>query len=288
MDLDVSVTDLEVTVEEKAANEPLEKIIKHFDTIASWKGGCCLLDGLAPCTEYSLVMRTLTDAGVTGPLSGPRLRFITKARVPDFPAMMRVDSVTDTLIIFSWDAPRDFGSAIEMYEVEYRDTFFHRTFVEYHDTFFHRTFVSLVNWNCRNLATRTILFSPATDDPLADGLQIAERPSVLLPSTLVHARLRARNPAGWSEWGHPDMRLLATSPDTLDFAWMPPVIANSRAGIVGYRLDLTIVLSEAGGTVTRREDVSVDTLNGERLKFRFNHRPVTSKQYHPFHYTRLV
>ena len=30
---------------------------------------------------------------------------------------MRVDAVTDTLIIFSWDAPRDFGSDVEVYEV---------------------------------------------------------------------------------------------------------------------------------------------------------------------------
>ena len=37
--------------------------------------------------------------------------------MPDVPDVMRVDAVTDTLIIFSWDAPRDFGSDVEVYEV---------------------------------------------------------------------------------------------------------------------------------------------------------------------------
>ena len=39
------------------------------------------------------------------------------AQVPEKPGALRVESVTDTLVIFGWDAPRDFGSTIDGYEV---------------------------------------------------------------------------------------------------------------------------------------------------------------------------
>ena len=39
------------------------------------------------------------------------------AQVPETPGALRVESVTDTLVIFGWDAPRDFGSTIDGYEV---------------------------------------------------------------------------------------------------------------------------------------------------------------------------
>jgi len=123
-----------------------------------------------------------------------------------------VESVTDTLVIFGWDAPRDFGSTIDGYEVlslslslsltlslsrsltrtlthaytQHTHTLTHthrsrgaeRAQVEYTDTFFHRTFSTTVNYACLSLATRTILFSPNTDDPLADGLQVTPPPSL--------------------------------------------------------------------------------------------------------------
>jgi len=54
---------------------------RHFDTVASAGGGCALLDGLAPCTAYSLVMRSVTLESGPGPLSGPRLHFTTQPQV---------------------------------------------------------------------------------------------------------------------------------------------------------------------------------------------------------------
>jgi len=145
-----------------------------------------------------------------------------------------VESVTDTLVIFGWDAPRDFGSTIDGYEVlslslvvslslslsrclslavslslshththtrthEHTHTHTHRSRgaeraqVEYTDTFFHRTFSTTVNYACLSLATRTILFSPNTDDPLADGLQVSDHSTTLhITATVHHSTLQQR------------------------------------------------------------------------------------------------
>ena len=258
----------------------LKNLQSLVSTGASWQGGCCVIDGLSPKTNYNVIIQAGIEDDVFGPTSQPLLRFSTLAAVPKAPTGLHVLDVNDNASIIQWDAPADNGSYILDYEVEYQD---HK---------FHRHFTSRVGWNDTSFATRRTQDSRVGKDDLVPFPCVSGLPGLMAPATRIEVRVCARNEAGNSEWSPyisyktksapasapQALALLSTGCHHLDIAWMPPVASNSPHGIVSYQVRIEIQHSRTGELETRIEDLSVEELRQERADRGYCARPRTSSR----------
>lgn len=269
---------VDVEIEAKYTKYKLAKIQESPVTAASWRGGICILDKLSAATMYEVLIQTISQGDIVGPISGPVLRFQTKPGVPDPPPGLAVLHVSNTQITFKWDTSRDNGSDIIDYEVEYID---HK---------FHRTFCDRVGWKVTNFSTVAIMNSACSEDPLSKGLEIPPLVGMILPATRLEARSRARNRAGWSRWNDvvgvqtkctPALQpmypaLFGTGHDYLEIAWMPPISSCSPWGVRAYKLEITI--EQGNEKTTRFEEFSTDELLSEIQQRNYATRPPTSSR----------
>ena len=244
--------DLEDSVDQKA---------RHRYKATS-QGGWCDIVTLSPSTLYHIYIRAITQDGVYGPASGPVLTLKTPPHHPEMVPNLVARHVTVDLIVFAWDAPRDNGSNIIDYEVEYTDVSFGSVYT------------NKVGYDARNVSTALVQVPPGSDDPLGAGYLLPPRESNLLPATTVLSRVRARNGAGWGPWVSPMLKtctipdmaspaqavaITGTGSDHIEVSWMPPVRSNSLEGIQGYRVSVRVMDGEEAGMMLEL-DVSMDEL----------------------------
>jgi Mg2+ and Co2+ transporter CorA len=258
----------------------LKNLHSLVSTGASWQGGCCLIDGLSPKTNYNVIIQAGIEGDVFGPTSQPLLRFSTLAAVPKAPTGLHVLDVNDNASIIQWDAPADNGSNILDYELEYQDIKFHRRFTD------------RVHWHDTSFSTRRTQDSTVGKDPLVPFPHVPGLPGLMVPATCIEVRVCARNEAGCSEWSPfilyetksapasapQGLALLGTGCNYLDIAWMSPVASNSTHGIVAFELRVEIQHSRTGELETRFEDLTVEALRQERVYRGYCARPTTSSR----------
>lgn len=260
--------ELEAAVDEK---------IRH-DHLATRQGGWCDVKSLTPATKYLVYMRAIAEGDVYGPASGPVLIFTTPPHIPEVVPSLVARHVTSDLVVFAWEAPRDNGSGLIDYEVEYTDTSFGSIYT------------SKVGYDARNFSTALVMVPPGSDDPLKPGYALPPRESILLPATTVTSRVRGRNRAGWGPWVSPQLSvstipdrasppqalaITGTGVDHIQIGWMPPVRANSLVGIQGYRIYVKVMDGEHAG-LTHEIDVTVKEVSVGEAEKPVMSRPSTS------------